>query len=217
MAEDALSGNAAKRLPIVFRETLALCDPELLTGAALVRDGESLEVHRHVYTTTQDAAGRPRAKLAGRGAQLGISLGGGRVALLAAGKAAAGMARAVHAALGDRLGPTLVVLPPGAAAPTLRDAEILRAEHPIPGAGSVAAAERVLSLAASLAPEDLLVVALSGGASALLSAPAQGLTLDDKIGTTRALLAGGADIRAINAVRKHLSRIKGGRLAAATR
>jgi glycerate 2-kinase len=89
--------------------------------------------------------------------------------------------------------------------------------HPVPTAASVEAGEHALALAHQAAPDDHLLVLLSGGASALLAAPADGLTLDDKMRATRALLGGGAAIHELNGVRKHLSAIKGGRLAAAAR
>jgi len=88
--------------------------------------------------------------------------------------------------------------------------------HPIPDARSVNAARRALDIAAASARDDLLVVLLSGGASALMALPAEGITLEDKQETVRLLLRGGATIDELNAVRKHLSAIKGGRLAAAT-
>ena len=89
--------------------------------------------------------------------------------------------------------------------------------HPVPTAASVEAGEHALALARDASPDDHLLVLLSGGASALLAAPADGLTLDDKMHATRALLGGGAAIHELNGVRKHLSAIKGGRLAAAAR
>jgi len=91
------------------------------------------------------------------------------------------------------------------------------AGHPVPDDRSVSAALSALEIAAAANERDLMVVLLSGGASALMSSPAEGLTLDDKQATVRALLAGGADITEFNTVRKHLSRVKGGRLAAACR
>ena len=87
--------------------------------------------------------------------------------------------------------------------------------HPIPDARSVNAARRALEIAAATAPDDVLVVLLSGGASALMALPAESITLADKQETVRRLLRGGATIDELNAVRKHLSGIKGGRLAAA--
>jgi glycerate 2-kinase len=90
------------------------------------------------------------------------------------------------------------------------------AGHPIPDSRSVKAARRALAIAAATAPGDLLVVLLSGGASALMALPAEGITLEDKQETVRRLLRAGATIDELNTVRKHLSGIKGGRLAAAT-
>ena len=91
------------------------------------------------------------------------------------------------------------------------------ASHPIPDGRSVAAAERALQIAAGVAPDECLLVLLSGGASSLMAAPAEGLSLVDKQQTARTMMLAGADIHALNTVRKHLSRVKGGRLAAACR
>src|SRR5690606_2195157 len=91
--------------------------------------------------------------------------------------------------------------------------EIVEAGHPVPDAAGLAATERALALAAGAHKEDLVLVLLSGGGSANWIAPAGNLTLAEKQGITRALLRSGASIDEINAVRKHLSRIKGGRLA----
>jgi len=93
--------------------------------------------------------------------------------------------------------------------------EIVEAGHPVPDAAGEQAARRILAMAGSLGPDDQLVFLASGGGSALLSLPASGLTLGDKQAVTRALLLSGATITEINTVRKHLSAIKGGRLAAA--
>jgi glycerate 2-kinase len=94
-----------------------------------------------------------------------------------------------------------------------RHIPVVEAGHPVPDAAGLAGAERMLALADAAAADDLVLVLLSGGASANLIAPAAGLTLADKQATTRALLRSGANIGEINCVRKHLSRIKGGRLA----
>ena len=93
--------------------------------------------------------------------------------------------------------------------------EVVEAGHPVPDAAGEKAASRILELARGLGPEDQLVFLASGGGSALLSLPAPGLTLDDKREVTNGLLKSGATIAEINTVRKHLSAIKGGRLAAA--
>ena len=141
----------------------------------------------------------------------------GKVALIAVGKAAASMAEVAL----DRL------LPPSAALVVTREGhltekiatrqgvEVVEAGHPYPDAESIRAADRALEIAHDLEAQDHLLVLLSGGGSALLAAPADGLSLADKQATTRALLESGATIAEINCVRKHLSRIKGGRLALA--
>ena len=93
--------------------------------------------------------------------------------------------------------------------------EVVEAAHPVPDAAGQAAAERMLRLAEGLGADDLLLCLVSGGGSALLALPAEGLTLEDKQEVNRALLASGAAIDEMNCLRKHLSAIKGGRLAAA--
>jgi glycerate 2-kinase len=140
-------------------------------------------------------------------------LGRGRVALVAAGKAAVPMAQAAEEALGDRLGEAVAVSTAGDG--RLARVRLLRASHPVPDARGLAAAAEVEALARGLGRQDLLLVLLSGGASALLPSPAEGLTLDDKARTTALLLRAGATIHETNAVRKHLSRLKGGGLARA--
>lgn len=143
---------------------------------------------------------------------------GGRLVLVGAGKAAAAMAAAAEAhytqigAL-DRISGA-VVAPYGypETLPPTRTIEVMSARHPTPDQASVHAAERALALVASTAPGDLVLVLLSGGASALWAAPATGLDLAAKTALTRGLLKCGADIHEMNTVRRHLSRIKGGRL-----
>ena len=137
----------------------------------------------------------------------------GRTIVLGAGKAAAAMARAVERHM---QGPIegLVVTRYGHAVPCAR-VEVVEAAHPVPDAAGRAAAGRILEYAKSAGAGDLVLCLISGGASALLALPANGLSLEDKQAVNRALLASGADITQMNAVRKHLSAIKGGRLAAA--
>jgi glycerate 2-kinase len=137
----------------------------------------------------------------------------GRTLLLGAGKAAAAMARAFETRWPGPL-EGIVLTRYGHAVPCDR-VEIVEASHPVPDAAGERAARRMLALAAGLGPDDQLVFLASGGGSALLALPAPGLTLADKQAVTRALLRSGATIAEINAVRKHLSAIKGGRLAAA--
>ncbi|HVB18562.1 MAG TPA: glycerate kinase [Stellaceae bacterium] len=137
----------------------------------------------------------------------------GRTVVIGAGKASAAMARAFEAAWPGPLD-GLVVTRRGHAVACER-IEIVEASHPVPDAEGEAAARRILDLARGLGPEDQLVCLVSGGGSALLALPAPGLTLADKQAVTRDLLRSGATIGEINTVRKHLSAIKGGRLAAA--
>jgi glycerate 2-kinase len=137
----------------------------------------------------------------------------GRTIVLGAGKAAAAMAQVVERQMQGPL-EGLVVTRYGHAVPCAR-IEVVEAAHPVPDAAGERAARRMLELAAGAGPDDLVLCLISGGASALLTLPAPGLALDDKQAVNRALLASGADIGQMNAVRKHLSAIKGGRLAAA--
>ena len=138
----------------------------------------------------------------------------GRVVVVGAGKSAAVMAQAVETAWPDVPLSGLVVTRYGHAVPTRR-IEVMESSHPVPDANSETAARRMLALVRGLAPDDLVLALISGGGSALLAAPAEGLTLADKQAVNRALLASGATISEMNAVRKHLSASKGGRLAAA--
>ena len=137
----------------------------------------------------------------------------GRTLMVGAGKASAAMARAFETLWPGPLD-GLVVTRHGHGVPCDR-IEIVEASHPVPDAAGQQAAGRILALAGELGPGDQLVFLVSGGGSALLALPAPGLTLDDKQAVTRALLRSGATISEINTVRKHLSAIKGGRLAAA--
>ena len=137
----------------------------------------------------------------------------GRTLVVGAGKAAAAMARAVEAAWDGPL-EGLVVTRYGHGAPTSR-IEVVEASHPVPDEAGAKAAARMLSRVRGLGADDLVLCLMSGGASALLAAPAPGLTLADKRAINKALLASGAGIAEMNCVRKHLSAVKGGRLAAA--
>lgn len=136
----------------------------------------------------------------------------GRLIVIGAGKASARMAEAVEAQYGPCEG--LVITRYGHARPCA-GIEIVEAGHPVPDAAGLAATRRLLRMVAGLGPEDRVIALISGGGSALLCAPAEGLTLEDKMAVNRALLASGAPIGQMNVVRKHLSRVKGGQLAAA--
>ena len=137
----------------------------------------------------------------------------GRVVVVGAGKAAAAMAQAVEAAWGPPL-EGLVVTRYGHGAPC-QHIEVVEASHPVPDDAGQQAAARILALAEGLGPDDLLLCLISGGGSALLALPAPGVTFEDKRAVNRALLKSGAAIDEMNCLRKHLSAIKGGRLAAA--
>ncbi len=144
----------------------------------------------------------------------------GRTLVLGAGKAGGAMAQAVEA-LWPQDAPLsgLVVTryghtPPRPAGLPER-IEVVEASHPVPDAAGLQAAERILALTKGLTADDLVLCLISGGGSALLTLPAEGLSLEDKQAINRQLLASGANIAEMNGVRKHLSRIKGGRLAAA--
>ena len=151
--------------------------------------------------------------------------GAGRLIVVGLGKAAAAMAQAVENAVENAVESTgggawpgalsgLVVTARGHAVPCRR-IEVVEAAHPVPDAAGEAAAARILDLVSGLGEEDLVLCLISGGGSALAPLPAAGLTLADKQAVGRALLRAGATIAEINCVRKHLSAIKGGRLAAA--
>jgi glycerate 2-kinase len=137
----------------------------------------------------------------------------GRTIVVGAGKASAAMAKAFEDAWAGPL-EGLVVTRYGHGVPCQR-IKIVEAAHPVPDAACQQAAHDILKLVQGLTADDLVVALISGGGSSLLSLPAQGITAEEKRAVNKALLASGAPIQDMNAVRKHLSAIKGGRLAAA--
>lgn len=143
-------------------------------------------------------------------------LRGRRTHIVAVGKASPFMAAAAVRVL-PAPPASGVVIGTHCPAPLPQPLEWIEASHPVPDARSERAGSRALEVAASVEEDDLLLVLVSGGASALLARPRDGITLADKQATTRKLLLGGADIEALNTVRKHLSAVKGGQLAAASR
>ncbi len=140
----------------------------------------------------------------------------GRCVVVGAGKASAAMAAALDKAWANVNLSGIVVTRYGHAVPAGR-IEIIEASHPVPDDMSAEAARRILASVEGLTADDMVIALISGGGSALMVAPAQGMTLADKMAVNRALLASGATISEMNAVRKHLSRIKGGRLALAAK
>ncbi|MGZ7065390.1 MAG: glycerate kinase type-2 family protein [Candidatus Aminicenantales bacterium] len=196
----------------IYEAAIGAVDPARLVKAKLSLEGDGLRIMGETF-----------------------DLGGfEHVYVIAFGKAAAGMAAGLAEVLGDRLSGGLVVSPstggaeggpgrrpdaphayrPGGPGNAARLEEV-KASHPLPDDTSVEAARRALDLAAGAREKDLVLLAISGGGSALLSLPADGITVDDKKTVTLGLLRAGASIRELNVVRKHLSGIKGGRLARA--
>jgi hydroxypyruvate reductase len=137
----------------------------------------------------------------------------GRTVVIGAGKAGAAMARAVESHWTGELSGTVVV--PHGHAVTCERIEVIESAHPVPADAGRRAAERLFERVHGLGADDLVLCLVSGGGSALLPLPAYGLSLEDKQALTRALLRSGATISEINTVRRHLSRIKGGRLGVA--
>jgi len=164
----------------------------------------------HELFSTAIAAAEPGRHVAGHLPPRPV----GRVVVVGAGKASAAMAAALEAAWPDADLAGCVAVPPGSP-PVCRRIQLLEAAHPVPDERSVEAARRMRHLVTGLSPDDLVIALISGGGSALLCEPAEGVSLDRKQALTNALLRCGAGIREINCVRQCLSRIKGGRLAAA--
>jgi glycerate-2-kinase len=135
-----------------------------------------------------------------------------RIIVIGAGKGAASMAHAVEEILNDRINEGIVIVKYGHTRP-LRIIVQKEAAHPLPDEAGLDATAEIVELLKKAGEETLVICLLSGGASSLLVAPAEGITLDDKREMTNLLLSAGADIRELNSVRKHLSAVKGGRLA----
>jgi hydroxypyruvate reductase len=136
----------------------------------------------------------------------------GRLIVIGAGKASAKMAQVVEEILGSHISGGLIVTKYGHALP-LRRMKLVEAAHPIPDSAGIRAVHETRELLRGLTRDDIVLVLISGGGSALWPAPAEGITLEEKQELTRLLLRAGATIRELNAVRKHLSAIKGGQLA----
>ncbi len=187
----ALANDPGRRgsLARVFQSALRAVDPGVAVGAALRRDGRFLFAGRRAIDLEEID----------------------RVLVLAFGKASVPMAGAIVSILGDLPIDGVVVSNDPRDVPYL---DVLRAAHPVPDETSVSAARRLTEAAATAGPRDVVLVAISGGGSALLTLPAAGVSLADLAATTSLLLRCGASIQELNTVRKHLSAVKGGRLAA---
>jgi glycerate 2-kinase len=174
----------------IWNAALRATDPESAVRKHLLRKGQVLRI------------GGRRFDLEGK-----------RVWVLGAGKAAPAMGRAVERSLGKYLYGGILVTKYGHTLP-LKKIEMLEAGHPLPDRNSIVAAHRIEEIARThIEPDDLVLCLFSGGASSLLVSPAEGISLEDKVDCTRALLRSGADIHELNALRKHISNIKGGRLS----
>ena len=189
---DGLSPETGFRqqLEEIFRAALVAVDPAACVRRAIERRGDDL-------------------RIAGRSIPAST-----RIAVLAVGKAAPRMAAAFEAIAGEQIAGGLAVGAAGYETAPLERIALCEAAHPIPDERSERAARAAMRQVASLRSDDVLVVLLSGGASSLLACPAEGLRLDDLARASEVLLAGGAEIHELNSVRKHLSAVSGGRLAA---
>ena len=174
----------------IFRAGLKAVDPYEATKRILRLSGEGLQVGDRNY-------------------HLGDFK---RIVVIGAGKAGAPMTQAVEEILGDRIEEGMIVVKYGYTAP-LKKVKLIEGGHPIPDEAGQHGAGELLKIVNGLGKEDLVFCLISGGGSALLPAPVDGVSLGEKQETTRILLESGASIHEINAIRKHLSRIKGGWLA----
>lgn len=193
-ASSILNANPTVRRKIipVLEAALAAVDPKAAVLHVLQRTGDTLIVGAQPYDLTHYR----------------------RIIVIGAGKAGTPMVQAVESVLGDRISAGLVVVKTDHGGPTTY-VPIAEATHPMPNEAGVRAGRQILALAAGAEADDLVIALLSGGGSALLVAPAAGLTLADKQGMTNALLSCGATINEINCLRKHCSAVKGGQLARA--
>ena len=188
---DRRTRRARRLLVETLESVLASVDPHRLVSQVVRRRGEKLLVDRE--TTRLDHYDS--------------------VFVAGAGKASGAMAEALEEILGSRLEGGLVVIPSGQEPPRLSRVRPVVAPHPIPDESSVRAAKELVNLIQELDGRDLLICAISGGGSALLSLPAEPLTIEDKGRVAQLLMNAGAAITELNTVRKHLSAIKGGWLA----
>src|SRR5574341_1550409 len=177
----------------IFRAALDAADPRAAVHRAIRREGNRLQVGGHAY----DLA-RVR-----------------RVYVIGFGKASAAMAQVVEEICGDRIAHGLVSVKYGYGTP-LGKIELQQAGHPLPDENSLRGARKILDLLSEASENDLVFCLISGGGSALMELPAEGVSLDDLRMTTDALLRSGATINEMNTLRKHLSQVKGGQLARRT-
>jgi len=176
----------------IFRAGVQAVEPAAAVKRYCRREGKLLLVHQNVYDLTEFE----------------------RIYVIGAGKAGAPMARAVEETLGERITDGFINVKYGHLTKLSR-VKVTEAGHPVPDEAGLQGARAILDLASRAEKGDMVICLISGGGSALLPLPAEGLSLQDKQDTTKVLLACGATIHEINAVRKHISRVKGGDLARA--
>ena len=191
-----MSPREKDRLLRAFRAAVDAVDPARLVSAALRVEGDAV-----VLDAPGVRAAIPLSSLS-------------KIHLVGAGKAGRAMGEAALAALGKRVAGGVIAVPRGAEGPS-GPVRFAQAGHPVPDIYSLAAAREILSVMESAGKGDLVIALVSGGGSAMLSAPSAGITMEGKAETFRLLLRAGADIASFNAVRKHLSEVKGGLLARA--
>jgi glycerate 2-kinase len=184
--------NVKETFLAIFRAGLAAVEPQEAVKRALRLTGEELQVGEQSYRLNDFK----------------------RIVVVGAGKGSAPMAQAVEEVLGEWLEGGLVIVKYGYTAP-LDKVKLVEADHPIPDEAGLQGAGKLLETVKELGEDDLVFCLISGGGSALLPAPVAGVRLAEKQETTKILLESGATIHEINAIRKHLSRIKGGWLAKA--
>ena len=181
-------------LEAIYRAGLRAVEPYGLVAQSLKLTGDILQVTSHGKTAGYDLKRFDE------------------IVVLGCGKAAAPMAKALEDLLGARIKRGLVCVKYGHTE-NLSVVELREAGHPVPDANGIAAAVKIIDIAKTVTAKSLVFVLSTGGGSALLPAPAAGLSLQDEARMTELLLMSGADINAVNSVRKHLSQLKGGRLA----
>ena len=179
----------------LVQAALDAADPEAAVRRAVTRDGDALRVQGTRYTIPAQGAGK--------------------VVVVGAGKASVAMARATVDLLDGRVDRGLIIAKEGLGDErAVGPVQVARAAHPVPDRQGAEAADRLVGMVSHLGPADLVICLISGGGSALMTSPAAGITLAQLQQVNDQLLGAGAPIEGINAVRKHLSRISGGRLAA---
>ena len=186
--------NPVKDMQSIFRDAVREVDPAGLVHSRVKKDGRILVIHGQDINISEDLSGYKR------------------IIILGIGKASCSMASAMENILGDDLSKGFVITKYGHSL-KLQKIQVMEAGHPVPDENSMECA-RILTQMAGTADEHTLIINLiSGGGSSLFCLPVDGISLEDKRQTTRALLASGADIDEINCVRKHISKVKGGGLA----